>query len=217
MAKEDRGFASMDRAKQREIASKGGKAAHQKGTAHEWTSEEARDAGRKGGIASHQRRREQMGGGTSSDTTPSNDTDNVKNSSSESMRSSGASRSMRVERDSTDRELDRVHDVLRVRDRHTLATSRGIVRRRPNRAAHHRSPDEHCIAHNVQRTHRIRAPPPCTAENKMDFRREARMMNSSETASFHRPLAPPSAPPLRRVFIRTHCCPFRPTRRTALR
>ncbi len=61
MAKEDRGFASMDRAKQREIASKGGKAAHQKGTAHEWTSEEARDAGRKGGIASHQRRREQSG------------------------------------------------------------------------------------------------------------------------------------------------------------
>ena len=61
MAKEDRGFASMDRAKQREIASKGGKAAHQKGTAHEWTSEEARDAGRKGGIASHRRRRESMG------------------------------------------------------------------------------------------------------------------------------------------------------------
>ena len=65
MAKEDRGFASMDRAKQRDIASKGGKAAHQKGTAHEWTSEEARDAGRKGGIASHQRRREQMGSGVS--------------------------------------------------------------------------------------------------------------------------------------------------------
>ena len=64
MAKEDRGFASMDRAKQREIASKGGKAAHQKGTAHEWTSEEARDAGRKGGIASHQRRREQSGPGS---------------------------------------------------------------------------------------------------------------------------------------------------------
>jgi uncharacterized protein len=61
VAKEDRGFASMDRAKQREIASKGGKAAHQKGTAHEWTSEEARDAGRKGGIASHRRRREAMG------------------------------------------------------------------------------------------------------------------------------------------------------------
>ena len=60
MAKEDRGFASMDRAKQREIASKGGKAAHQKGTAHEWTSEEAREAGRKGGMASHQRRKSQM-------------------------------------------------------------------------------------------------------------------------------------------------------------
>ena len=58
MAKEDRGFASMDRAKQREIASKGGKAAHQKGTAHEWTSEEAREAGRKGGMASHRRRNE---------------------------------------------------------------------------------------------------------------------------------------------------------------
>src|SRR6516162_1340107 len=59
VAKGKRGFASMDRNKQREIASKGGKAAHQRGTAHEWTSEEARDAGRKGGIASHQRRREQ--------------------------------------------------------------------------------------------------------------------------------------------------------------
>ena len=50
----------MDRAKQREIASKGGKAAHQKGTAHEWTSEEAREAGRKGGMASHRRRKEMM-------------------------------------------------------------------------------------------------------------------------------------------------------------
>ena len=52
----------MDRSKQKEIASKGGKAAHQKGTAHEWTSEEARDAGRKGGLASHRRRREQRDG-----------------------------------------------------------------------------------------------------------------------------------------------------------
>src|SRR5512139_4287761 len=60
VAKEDRGFASMDRAKQREIASKGGKAAHQKGTAHEWTSEEAREAGRKGGMASHRRRKQMM-------------------------------------------------------------------------------------------------------------------------------------------------------------
>jgi general stress protein YciG len=45
----NRGFASMDDEKQREIASKGGKAAHEKGTAHEFTSEEAREAGRKGG------------------------------------------------------------------------------------------------------------------------------------------------------------------------
>lgn len=47
----NRGFASMDIAKQREIASKGGKAAHEKGTAHEFTSEEAAAAGRKGGQA----------------------------------------------------------------------------------------------------------------------------------------------------------------------
>jgi hypothetical protein len=51
----------MDRNKQREIASKGGKAAHQKGTAHEWTSEEAREAGRKGGMASHRRKQQQSG------------------------------------------------------------------------------------------------------------------------------------------------------------
>ncbi|MNX83677.1 Stress-induced bacterial acidophilic repeat motif protein [compost metagenome] len=51
MAQQDRtrGFAAMDQAKQREIASKGGKAAHEKGTAHEFSSEEAREAGRKGG------------------------------------------------------------------------------------------------------------------------------------------------------------------------
>lgn len=50
-----RGFASMDAARQRAIASKGGRAAHQKGTAHEFTSEEARAAGRKGGQAAHSR------------------------------------------------------------------------------------------------------------------------------------------------------------------
>ena len=50
-----RGFAAMDPAKQREIASKGGRAAHLKGTAHEFTSEEARVAGRKGGEASRNR------------------------------------------------------------------------------------------------------------------------------------------------------------------
>ena len=47
----NRGFASMDASRQREIASKGGKAAHAKGTAHEWTPDEARVAGRKGGEA----------------------------------------------------------------------------------------------------------------------------------------------------------------------
>ncbi len=52
MAKQDRGFASMDPEKQREIARKGGIAAHKKGTAHEWTSKEARAAGSKGGTIS---------------------------------------------------------------------------------------------------------------------------------------------------------------------
>lgn len=47
-----RGFAAMDPERQREIASAGGKAAHAKGTAHQWTSEEAREAGREGGRAS---------------------------------------------------------------------------------------------------------------------------------------------------------------------
>ena len=50
--KERRGFASMSTEKQREIASKGGRAAHEKGTAHEWTADEARSAGRKGGQVS---------------------------------------------------------------------------------------------------------------------------------------------------------------------
>lgn len=49
-----RGFASMDPARRREIASQGGKAAHKKGTAHEFTTETARTAGQKGGIARSQ-------------------------------------------------------------------------------------------------------------------------------------------------------------------
>ncbi len=49
--KSARGFASMDQSKQKEIASKGGRAAHAKGTAHEFDSGEARAAGRKGGMA----------------------------------------------------------------------------------------------------------------------------------------------------------------------
>ena len=54
--KSGRGFASMDKEKQREIASKGGHAAHEKGTAHEFDSEEARRAGQKGGEAVSQNR-----------------------------------------------------------------------------------------------------------------------------------------------------------------
>lgn len=57
MATEDRGFASMDRIKQRQIASKGGRAAHKKGSAHEWTREEAQAAGRKGGLAGQGRQK----------------------------------------------------------------------------------------------------------------------------------------------------------------
>ena len=106
VAKEDRGFASMDRAKQREIASKGGKAAHQKGTAHEWTSEEARNAGRKGGIASHRRRRELMAQGTG--TTPdSADTgtmaEEVRNSASDDSIADTMGNSEERERDSYSR------------------------------------------------------------------------------------------------------------------
>lgn len=54
--KSRRGFASMDPARQREIASKGGRAAHEKGTAHEWSANEAREAGRKGGVTVSQDR-----------------------------------------------------------------------------------------------------------------------------------------------------------------
>lgn len=51
---EGQGFASMDPERQREIASRGGKAAHESGNAHEFDSEEAREAGRKGGRVAHQ-------------------------------------------------------------------------------------------------------------------------------------------------------------------
>jgi general stress protein YciG len=97
----------MDRAKQREIASKGGKAAHQKGTAHEWTSEEARDAGRKGGIASHQRRREQMGepGSEAEDTQALGSNESMRDSSSsESPSSMDSSRDDYSQRDGWSRD-----------------------------------------------------------------------------------------------------------------
>ncbi|MEZ4392543.1 MAG: KGG domain-containing protein [Polyangiales bacterium] len=60
--KRRRGFAAMDPQKQREIASKGGRASHEKGTGHQWSSETARAAGRKGGLASHGRRSESPAG-----------------------------------------------------------------------------------------------------------------------------------------------------------
>ena len=52
----NRGFASMDTEKKRQIASRGGRAAHEKGTAHEFTPDEAKQAGRKGGEAVSQNR-----------------------------------------------------------------------------------------------------------------------------------------------------------------
>ena len=52
-----RGFAAMDPKIVTEISSKGGKAAHAAGTAHEWNREEAQEAGRKGGRASHEKKR----------------------------------------------------------------------------------------------------------------------------------------------------------------
>jgi uncharacterized protein len=78
-----RGFASMDPAKQKEIASKGGRAAHQQGVAHEWSSEEARAAGRKGGEAVS-RNKEHMAeigrkGGEASHSTRRDDTQNEGN------------------------------------------------------------------------------------------------------------------------------------------
>src|SRR5437016_1740626 len=66
----NRGFASMDAHRQKEIARKGGRAAHEKGTAHEFTSDEARAAGRKGGerVSANRRHMAEIGrlGGRSS-------------------------------------------------------------------------------------------------------------------------------------------------------
>jgi general stress protein YciG len=58
--REQRGFAMMDPTRQREIARMGGKAAHVKGTAHEWSGDEARIAGRLGGQASQRNRASRM-------------------------------------------------------------------------------------------------------------------------------------------------------------
>jgi uncharacterized protein len=56
-----RGFSKMDKDVQRAIASKGGKAAHARGSAHKWSTEEARAAGAKGGAATRQRKQDLKG------------------------------------------------------------------------------------------------------------------------------------------------------------
>jgi len=63
--KSRRGFAAMSPERQREIASQGGRAAHQQGVAHEWSAEEARQAGKKGGQISGKRRSAGEGSGES--------------------------------------------------------------------------------------------------------------------------------------------------------
>jgi len=74
-----RGFAAMDRTKVSEIASKGGKAAHAAGTAHQFTSDEARAAGKKGGVAPHVRRgRGPRSSGTMPVAEPAKDTKHAK-------------------------------------------------------------------------------------------------------------------------------------------
>ena len=50
-------FREMDPEKQRQIASQGGKASHEQRVGHEWTAEEAREAGRKGGLSTQRRKR----------------------------------------------------------------------------------------------------------------------------------------------------------------
>lgn len=55
-ARKPRGFAAMDPSRVAEIARKGGKAAHEAGTAHRFSADEARDAGKKGGLAPHKSR-----------------------------------------------------------------------------------------------------------------------------------------------------------------
>lgn len=70
----DRGFASMNKKKQREIASKGGRAAHARGTAYNWDSETARIAGKKGGLASQEARRKRRQQATSEPATQTSPT-----------------------------------------------------------------------------------------------------------------------------------------------
>jgi hypothetical protein len=76
-----RGFAGMDKDRQRQISSEGGKAAHQKGTAHEFGPEEAREAGRKGGMVSGAQRRARESG-TPNPTTTEHEIENERESGS---------------------------------------------------------------------------------------------------------------------------------------
>src|SRR5687768_14852474 len=87
--KSNRGFASMDPQRQREIASEGGRAAHEKGTAHEFTSEEAREAGRKGGQARSANRRNAL---SQSGSSSSSSSSHASGSNSGSSSNSGGSR-----------------------------------------------------------------------------------------------------------------------------
>jgi len=84
--KSNRGFASMDPQRQREIASEGGRAAHEKGTAHEFTSEEAREAGRKGGQARSESNRNRARNSASASSGMSSGSSNMSNSDSSSER-----------------------------------------------------------------------------------------------------------------------------------
>jgi general stress protein YciG len=96
------GFASMERTKQKEIARKGGMAAHRKGTAHEFTTDEARAAGRKGGESvssnrSHMAMIGRLGGKRSAERRRLNAMNNVAgagDSSAESSESIESSESM---------------------------------------------------------------------------------------------------------------------------
>lgn len=99
--KSKRGFASMDVSRQREIASKGGRAAHAKGTAHEWTSDEARVAGRKGGeVVSRDRAHMAAIGREGGESRGAKNRDRQTSRGSESMVGSGSSGAAYSDRES---------------------------------------------------------------------------------------------------------------------
>ncbi len=117
MARSKRGFASMDEEKQREIASMGGRAAHQKGTAHEFTPDEAREAGRKGGEAVSRNRQHMASIGRRGGETVSRDREHMANIGRKGGESGGndeaagqnASRSRRMQRRETESDRSNRH------------------------------------------------------------------------------------------------------------